>query len=304
MEKPISFFKYTGAHGGRLLLENQTLKWSRPSEFNDPFDCHLDLVIDDLDYEFVKNELLRKARCVFDSTVPLDDNNFFNLTITSLKSKGTDFNSIQKMLEPLFAEMFESLPNIVQKYESVFQTFMSAYKLLCLSSVVDDNLMWSHYADSHKGCAFEFRSSDQNSPYNEAKAVSYPELAPVYFDANKVVNLMCGDFSEDYLDMIHKCIYTKSRDWDYEKEWRVSLGDGRTPSEPFEFLPFGERELHGVYLGCKMPDADYKDQKGEKLFGKTSLVKLIREKYPQAKIYQAKKIYGKRVVEFEELKVK
>ena len=40
-ELPRYFYKYTSLDSLKLILKNSTLKFSKPSEFNDPFDCNI-----------------------------------------------------------------------------------------------------------------------------------------------------------------------------------------------------------------------------------------------------------------------
>ena len=51
------------------------------------------------------------------------------------------------------------------------------------------------------------------------------------------------------------CIYTKSRDWQYEQEWRVVLPT-QDSSSGHTFINLREEELDSIYLGCKMAESD------------------------------------------------
>jgi hypothetical protein len=54
------FFKYTSRRIGKIILENQTLRWSTPGTLNDPYDMQFDLHIE-VDNEVVKAVALQKA---------------------------------------------------------------------------------------------------------------------------------------------------------------------------------------------------------------------------------------------------
>ena len=76
------------------------------------------------------------------------------------------------------------------------------YGILCFSRSWDNPVLWSHYADRHRGMALGF---DINS--DMAKAVTYDEKRPSFRRADAA--------------SIHTLLYTKHCDWHYEEEVRV-----------------------------------------------------------------------------------
>ena len=57
--------------------------------------------------------------------------------------------------------------------------WLSNVGLFCLSSVRDNILMWSHYADQHRGYCIEFSSTDDAYMFSAAEPVSYSPEYPV-----------------------------------------------------------------------------------------------------------------------------
>ncbi|MFM7850738.1 MAG: hypothetical protein ACKO96_02195, partial [Flammeovirgaceae bacterium] len=45
-ETPKSFYKYYSVEGAIATLCNETRRWTKPSAFNDPFDCQIKTNID------------------------------------------------------------------------------------------------------------------------------------------------------------------------------------------------------------------------------------------------------------------
>ena len=74
--------------------------------------------------------------------------------------------------------------------------------ILCFSKTWDNPVLWSHYADRHRGIALGF---DINS--DMVQAVTYKKKRPPFRSADE--------------SSIHTLLYTKHRDWRYEKEVRV-----------------------------------------------------------------------------------
>jgi hypothetical protein len=179
-------------------------------------------------------------------------------------------------------EDFERGRRYLPQFHDDFRKFMGEGKILCLSEIPDNILMWSHYAEQHAGLALRIRCVPElDSVWGLAKPVRYVEQMPSLYDEEFLSNLMSGSASMDFCyarEQIEKLVYTKARCWLYEKEWRVSMGRGRTLTDR-EDLRFHPLELDGVIFGCKM---SYNDRK--------EFTDLIRYQYPHAEISEAKKL--------------
>ncbi|MGV0983511.1 MAG: DUF2971 domain-containing protein [Limnohabitans sp.] len=104
--------------------------------------------------------------------------------------------------------------------------------VLCVSTKRDDILMWSHYADSHRGICLEF---DGHFAFMaQAQKVEYArKRSPinVYVD------------SEDAA--MKKALLTKSEQWAYEEEWRLIRYEHGPGS-----VQFRPRNLTGIIIGA------------------------------------------------------
>jgi hypothetical protein len=105
-----------------------------------------------------------------------------------------------------------------------------------LTRVPDDILMWSHYANAHRGFCLVF---DERDPFfARAFEVAYSDTYPVI---NPVL--------DDYEVRLNKALLTKSLHWSYEHEWRIiehESGPG--------IKRFPPHSLCGVIFGCRMSD--------------------------------------------------
>lgn len=81
--------------------------------------------------------------------------------------------------------------------------------IYCATEKNDNLLMWSHYADNHKGVCLEF--DGESSVFREAMKVIYEKERPV-------INTLR---SSDLHITMSKALITKSIDWEYEGEWRI-----------------------------------------------------------------------------------
>lgn len=80
--------------------------------------------------------------------------------------------------------------------------------VFCLTEAWDNELLWAHYADGHRGVAIEFDSS--LGLFAVAQHITYTDDAPII---NRVIDSPCV--------MVEKSMLTKGLVWSYEREWRV-----------------------------------------------------------------------------------
>ncbi|MCK9812839.1 DUF2971 domain-containing protein [Pseudomonas sp. MAFF 302046] len=80
--------------------------------------------------------------------------------------------------------------------------------------------MWAHYGDSYKGCMLGFQHIDElSTPFAEAEKVRYADEAPVIGSA--VDFYLYGASPKQNKETRLAIYYTKAKDWECEKEWRV-----------------------------------------------------------------------------------
>lgn len=125
--------------------------------------------------------------------------------------------------------------------------------ICCFSEKHDSILMWSHYADSHKGFCVGF---DKNSElFCDPKLFQkvFYEKEEFSFYINPTDEKMYN--SKDEYQEFDKLFTTKYEDWAYEKEWRLILTlDLKEP----DHYPHGRfivtNAVKTIYFGCKMPE--------------------------------------------------
>ena len=106
----------------------------------------------------------------------------------------------------------------------------------CFSSTYNNILMWSHYADEHKGFCIEFDASLLTArSLGEIIKVRYVNKMPTYLGINSID--------------IKRFLCYKYKDWAYEKEYRLICLKKETPQ--FEF-PMNA--ITKVYFGCRMDE--------------------------------------------------
>jgi hypothetical protein len=138
--------------------------------------------------------------------------------------------------------------NLHKDYE-IFQEGLEKFRdihirnlgVFSMSQIKDNILMWSHYADQHNGFCIEFNRSPNNDlgDFEKTQPVNYycdyPEVDPL--DSN------------GYIDpSIHKkMLFSKAKDWAYEKEWRLTYDEGDKEAP----MP---GDISSIIFGLRMPD--------------------------------------------------
>lgn len=102
-------------------------------------------------------------------------------------------------------------------------------------------LLWSHYANSHKGYCIEYNSIDILKQFQHF-------LLPVIYQEN-YLQTGISDIANPVapFDLAIKSITTKSIEWKYEQEWRIvrTCQSGDKSEHTSEFP-----KPTAVYLGC------------------------------------------------------
>jgi len=206
-------FKYSSLSTGinDILLKN-TLKFSDPTEYNDPFDCH----------EYLLKVDMSKA----------DIEKFIAFQYPNYS-------------RTLKREMIRRL-NADEIYKG-FETERKRFKITCFSLDKKNTLMWSHYADKHKGICIGF----QFPPIYDDKFI----LSPVsYIDE---IPLFVGKV--EAFKMIRYWLSMKSDCWEYEKEIRAIRK--ATSTSNFEYVKYERSCVKEIISGCKVSQTEIENSK-------------------------------------------
>ncbi|MDY6296540.1 MAG: DUF2971 domain-containing protein, partial [Schwartzia succinivorans] len=122
----------------------------------------------------------------------------------------------------------------------------------CFSESEDSLLMWAHYAHNHRGICVEYELMRFN------RELMFSPVPIIYSDQKP--SLQTIDLSnpeEDSSRCFIKCLTTKSKEWSYEKEWRIIRDDGACGSawdsaKKGALLP--SVTPSSVILGCDAPE--------------------------------------------------
>lgn len=234
------FFKYMSIN--QYLYEsisNQTLWFSSYLKFNDPFEAKKPI-----------------AHGSDEATIE----NFLRMSIDNNGINESNNYVLKKIAE------WKENPMIVEKeIKSDIERQFCNLGICCFSEIKDDILMWSHYANGHKGVCLEFDISNEllfKDTYNPNNIYPYKINYPVDNTFQKL-------FDPSILpeESLLGYLVTKSNRWQYEQELRI-FGQCGTRK-------FNHNCLSAIYFGTSVD----KDQK-------KAIINICSKIYPNINFYQ------------------
>lgn len=213
----------------KSIFEKQELHLSSPTKFNDPFEC---------------KPWIRPPRLLNESDRRDSRKQAFNL----LRRQGMARDEAKvrakragsaAFMEQMAAKLTESLALEAQHF-----------RIICLAGNCKELLLWSHYADSHKGFCLGFDASHDDE-FGGALQVLYSDTLPTV-----------DFFDRDPTTALTSMVLTKAKSWAYENEYRLVApkefipGYFRREGDQFKFPP---DRLVEVIFGCQI------DSKNEEL---------------------------------------
>ena len=146
-----------------------------------------------------------------------------------------------------------------------------------MSETYDEILMWSHYADHHRGAVVEFNCIPSiDRAFNVASKVNYTNVKPNFGNFDQWFDHSTRKKPMDNWDLSSRYSFTKSYHWQYEKEWRFALKKTSEDEALYEYRDILPQELSAIYLGCNMSE----DDRGQ-------ILQLIKRFLPHMRIHQA-----------------
>ena len=173
--------------------------------------------------------------------------------------------------EPMSADqLFDS--EIRATFESL--GLINTARVFCLTTEFDNDVMWAHYAENHKGIVLGFRHLlDRDTPFIAAKAVTYSDQVPVI--GSGLDFLLYGATPELLQRTINAVCFTKSSRWQYESEWRAVTWRPEEVGNDFGDYKFYPEELESICFG-----AHFDNQCEEEIRA------LVLSKYPKTSLYR------------------
>ncbi len=286
-----SLVKFCPMDAGIKILSNQTLRWSAPHLFGDPFE---------LDYRSqpdvtaggLLDVLLREALIMlFGPNTPTGRHNRFVNIMARWREQERfcDEDEAQVVLRELLGQIAEIQTRHVDEYMLQWRNFARSTRIACFAEKPNNVACWQRFADHHRGIALRFECGE-GTGLPKPQPVGYQSIAPVVTNRQEQLEVIYGRRNAPTTEEFPAKFLVKGRQDHLEQEWRcfeTSNNNEDDSAQWFDLRKFPAHELRAVYFGALTCDAD-----------KDLVAKLMRANYPTAKIYQASIVSGRYEIEF------
>lgn len=229
-------YRNMSSRGLSRIFTHCELYFASPTQFNDPFDCNP---------PFSNGNSVDDLRSHFQKAFP-----------ATLKSLGVKLDNQQmqakieeKIVAIIHTDSFQSV--IAQPFINTCFEENSELGVLCLSESPDDIIMWSHYADGHRGIVLQFDKEELESvpDFSYFKEVEYKNNILTLRDLN--------NYTGAPNELARLILLMKTERWSYENEWRIIVDpSGRKDVPNCRILTYPKKALTGVIFGCNMTPQD------------------------------------------------
>lgn len=226
MKHPQRLYKFQSCNNPYSIenLKQSEIRFSKPANLNDPFDCAIPVV-----FTYKNNDVVE-----FVTQYYFED--------LRKQGKSEEIPARKRQYLPNgkpSPELIESTKKISQEKSRQAMIENENCGVACFTQKMNNLLMWSHYADGHKGFCLEFDTTlfliQAQPKYKEViYSNSYPKLS--LLDIKRAP------------DRLYEPLRTKSKDWTYEEEWRLIMKEGNLS------VKYDPKALTAVYFGCLMND--------------------------------------------------
>lgn len=252
---PKNIYKYRKLSEYSLDEVKSSKVWlSNPENLNDPYECsHIvkaDEIIKEITDDKIKSSLFDYATILNIEEKKLkeliDKENSIEEIFEFLLEKEDDYK--KEYYKKVFRGLFQNRIKEIKK--NLNKLIKDSFRVSCFSEINDSILMWSHYAEEHRGICIEYNTSKKSIDDLKGRF-----LFPVIY-TDRIIDLSSMYSNTDKINILRFNLVSiyKFDKWSYEKEWRLVIPNGRMKEEGLlKFFPISK-----VFLGSKISDENQK----------------------------------------------
>lgn len=291
----VEYYKYLNERGAYLTLKSGQFRHAKPSSFDDQSDMTFDRLFNETTEEalkFIQENFLKVLLENTESKPTIQDPTLrikLHVIQQALKNNKEVISLIESELkQDSISNIYdlEQINKITKEFVFDINNSLQNYRIFCLTDTKTSIQMWENYADNHQGVVVRITPNiEMDSKFQLLKKVRYFDRRPPMYDSLRgfLLEALFGNKQQLVAKRIDKIIYSKTKEWEYEREYRlaVALADG----EDFETMPYGEGEISEMYIGANCNQGL-----------KRLLIRMAFARNPEIKIYQAHLSEDKEIV--------
>lgn len=197
------------------ILQNKRLYLKSALDFNDPFDCSA-------------------------FSLRIGSSAYYKKQFTSDLKKDSISETQKQRIREILANKTYIEPDFWNGIAAGMQSQINKFGIFSFCVRPDNFLLWSHYANKHKGICFVFHMPFMPTDLCRLLKVRYRKTRPVINYSSQ----------KDY----HLIFDIKSSIWKYEDEWRCVV-----PNRAREHISFGEKSLFAIICGIGISENERQD---------------------------------------------
>ena len=222
------------------ILTGGRIRFTQPTVFNDPFEMSPRL-----------NGLLTAADILADDEMMQRAQEEFDGLADDIRSR-IEFDQFLEKFVEVINDGVAGKGILDEVRHTLIARFLSQTGVLTMAERPDNLLMWSHYADQHRGFVIEF---DTDHPFFDQRRSDddhFHHVRKVLYSDERPTTVLSAFLGESTL-------LTKSAEWEYEQEWRMLIDldevshDTVQPGDDSIYLvPVPPKAITRIILGHRM----------------------------------------------------
>ena len=277
-------------------LLNNNIWMSKPDDFNDLFDCTINIDLkrnNDKVQKWFKENIVAIVTNIINSAngrnkLPYNVdinfvreiiNQFFtpsghllkknfdeylntNFSIDEIEQYIRFISDVEKIFSPDNKEIVDNFINVINEQRNHARSKTLVYSM---TEDFNNGSMWEHYADQYKGFCIEysFHNFDQHKfdhykhliyllPISYYKRIPYFDIVPLL--ETTLLHNSSNNWNSEQTIQLNLQLLSKSKDYEYEKEWRFSIKNNNCNLQSFPFVS-------KLLAGRNISDINYKKLK-------------------------------------------
>ncbi|MBL4827744.1 MAG: DUF2971 domain-containing protein [Spongiibacteraceae bacterium] len=290
----ISLVKFCDTETGLKILNSQSLRWSSPHLFNDPFELGHHSAPSVNNQNLVSGIIKDAINMLFGPTEPKGKSNRLVAAISRWRDEDR-FASEEEasiVLKQLLGQVAEQQIQTIDSYVSAWKEFASSIRICSFCEKPGNMSAWQRFGDNHNGIAMRF-SCGENTALPNPQAINYGSAPPFVTSLKEQVSVCYGREEAPTHDGFLGKLLSKSKENRSEQEWRCLAQEenkndiGTDEQLWYSNKKFSSSELKAIYIGLATSLQD-----------KEAVIKLVKDKYPKTKVYQAQALAGRYEIDF------
>lgn len=225
---PKRLYKYRVFNVNTLrLLDQAEVYYANPNSFNDPLDSNPTVYVD--------TDLSTLEKLLYRMLLEKEGKEQAVQKMGNHRYMSTEYGDYKT--DPETAAYYTR--RLASHVDDLLSQELGSHGVLSLARRWDCPLMWSHYADEHRGICIEYDLSD--TEFSNLRAVSYN--SPRAIKVSDLVAWKVNKNSEAKEKILRTFFFAKAPQWRYEHEWRdlsTSTGPSSAPAQ-----------ISAVYFGLR-----------------------------------------------------